>query len=54
MNILLSLPQAAGSEATVQLCSEQCLETREGEEENEEKKRARNIQVRMKTLNLPV
>lgn len=52
MNILL--PQAGDSEATAQLCSEQCLETREKEEENEGGKRARDIQVRTKSLKLHV
>lgn len=55
MNLLLSLPQAVDSEATAQLCSEQCLETREKEEAKEETKTARGIQVRKKiTETVPV
>lgn len=51
---MLRLPQAAESEATAQLCSEQCLEPREKEEGKKETKRAGDIQVRTKPLKLPV
>ncbi|TKS69666.1 Protein TANC2 [Collichthys lucidus] len=53
MNLLLSLPQAVDSEATAQLCSEQCLETRKKEEAKEETKTARGIQVVRCTLTAP-
>lgn len=51
MYVLFNLPQALDSEAAV--CSEQCLETREREEENEERKRTKDIQVRAYTLKPP-